>query len=335
MMGDARMSDEFDGQDIAIPQELANEGQTSASDDTSDDLALLPFAAGDDGSASRLIRRQWHDGRWFFSVIDVIAVLTDTDAPRQYWNDMKRRIQDEGFRELSAKCLQLKMRALDGKMRSTDAADVETMLRIMQSVPSPKAEPVRQWLARVGAQRLEDVAAGLEEDQRRQLLRGEIAEKNRSLADTVTGAGIVTSRDFAIFQDHGYMGLYAGEKACDIAARKGMARGEHVLDWMGSEELAANWFRITQAEAKLRRDGVDNKAEANATHLAVGRAVRRFIVDELGGTPPEELPTPAQSIKQIERAERARLEREAQARRQPSLFAKGDGASEDASKQHE
>ncbi|HEU0026926.1 MAG TPA: hypothetical protein VFQ25_07395 [Ktedonobacterales bacterium] len=330
------MSHERDDQDIAIPREQANGAQMSGSDGASGDLALLPFVDGGDGSASRLIRRKWHDGRWFFSVIDVIAVLTDSDAPGTYWGMMKQRLaKDEGFIEVFTKCEKLKMRALDGKMRSTDAADVETMLRIMQSVPSPKAEPVRQWLAQVGAQRLEEVAATLGEDQRRQLLRGEIAEKNRSLAGTVTGAGIMSSRDFAIFQDHGYMGLYAGEKARDIAARKGLARGEHVLDWMGGEELAANWFRITQAEAKLRRDGVDNKSDANATHFAVGRAVRRFIVDELGGTPPEELPTPAQSIQQIEHAKRARLEREAQARRQPSLFAAGDGANEDASKEHE
>ena len=82
----------------------------------------------------------------------MIAVLTDSNTPRQYWYDMKRRIQDEGFAELSAKCLQLKMRSpLDGKKYKTDAADTEIMLRITMSIPSPKAEPVRQWLAQVGA----------------------------------------------------------------------------------------------------------------------------------------------------------------------------------------
>ena len=203
------------------------------------------------------------------------------------------------------------MRAIDGKMRATDAADAETMLRIVQSVPSPKAEPVKQWLAREGARRL----AELEENQRRLFLRGEVAEKNRSLADTVTGAGIVTSRDFAIFQDFGYKGLYNGETARDIAARKGLARGQRILDYMESEELAANWFRITQAEAKMRRDGVDNKADANRTHYAVGKKVRETIAD-LGGTMPEELPTPEQSIQQLEHAEQQRIA----ARRQPTLF---------------
>ncbi len=281
--------------------------------------ALLPF---DDGSAGRVIRRQWHDGRWFFSVVDVIAVLTDSDAPRQYWYDMKKRIQDEGFRELSAKCLQLKMRSPDGKKRETDAADVETMLRIIQSIPSPKAEPVRQWLAKVGAQKLEEVAAELDEGQRRLLLRGEVATQNSSLADTAKGASVLTNRDFAIFQDWGYKGLYAGETARDIAARKGLGKGQHILDHMGSTELAANLFRITQTDEKLRTmqgQGSVTKAEANATHHAVGREVREAIA-RIGGTMPEDLPTPAESIQQVERREQRRIEAE----RQLSLFPPSD-----------
>jgi len=279
-----------------------------------DEQAMLPF---DDGSMGRLIRRQWHEGRWYFSVIDVIAVLTDSDAPRRYWSDLKRKLRaDEGFSELYEKIVQLKMRSsLDGKKYSTDAADAETMLRIVQSVPSPKAEPIKQWLAREGARRLEEIAAGLPESQRRLLLRGEIAEKNRSLADTVSTAGVVTRSDFAIFQDFGYRGLYNGEKARDIAARKGLARGQHILDHMESEELAANWFRITQAEAKIRREEIDNKHDANAAHYVVGKKVRETIAD-LGGTMPEDLPTPEQSIEQVERAEQQRIEAE----RRPALF---------------
>ncbi|HKS69714.1 MAG TPA: Bro-N domain-containing protein [Ktedonobacterales bacterium] len=115
------------------------------------DLTLL------DEQAEARVRRVWHEGRWFFSVIDVVGLLTDAPKPRQYWFDMKRRIQDEGFVEVSAFCRQLKMQSPDGKQRLTDAADTETMLRIIQSIPSPKAEPFKQWLARVGAQRLEEL----------------------------------------------------------------------------------------------------------------------------------------------------------------------------------
>jgi hypothetical protein len=115
--------------------------------------------------ADTSIRRRMHDGRMHFSVIDVIGVLTDAPKPRMYWADMKRRIQDEGFIEVLAKCQQLKMTAPDGKLRSTDAADTETLLRIIQSVPSPKAEPIKQWLAREGAKRLDAVTRPLDASQ--------------------------------------------------------------------------------------------------------------------------------------------------------------------------
>ncbi len=136
-----------------------------------------------------------------------------------------------------------------GKLYATDAATAATMLRIVQSVPSPKAEPVKQWLALVGAQRLDEVAASLDEDQRRQLLRGEVATKNSHLADTVAGAGIVTTRDFAIFQDWGYRGLYNGEKARDIAARKGLAPAS--ASWTGW--AARSWRRTGFASRRPRR----------------------------------------------------------------------------------
>lgn len=239
-----------------------DEGARVMSEMNGDDQAILPF---DDGSAGRLIRRVWHEGRWYFSVVDVIAVLTDSDIPRRYWSDLKRKLHDdEGFSQLYEKIVQLKLRSpLDGKKYATDAADTETMLRIVQSVPSPKAEPIKQWLAHEGARRLDEVAAQLPEGQQRLLLRGEMADRNRALADAAAGAGVITSRDFAVFQDFGYMGLYGGEKARDIAARKGLAKGEKVLDWMNPEELASNIFRAAQTTAKLEREGTDNKADAN------------------------------------------------------------------------
>lgn len=125
--------------------------------------------------------------------------------------------------------------------------------------------------------------------------------------------------DLRAFMDAGYRGLYNGETARDIKARKGLARGQHILDWMGAEELAANLFRATQTEAKLRREGITGKAQANATHFGVGREVRETI-QRLGGTMPEDLPTPTESIQALQRREQERLEAE----RQPSLFAPTD-----------
>jgi DNA-damage-inducible protein D len=164
-------------------------------------------------------------------------------------------------------------------------------------------------------QELLDELAALPEAQRRLHMRNAVVDRNMDLSAAAQAAGVVTGRDFATFQDHGYRGLYNGETARDIHARKGLAKSEKILDWMGSEELAANWFRITQTEAKLQREGITGKAAANQTHHAMGKAVRQFIADQ-GGTMPEDLPTPAQSIRQIERAEAQRLEAE----RQPSLF---------------
>lgn len=161
----------------------------------------------------------------------------------------------------------------------------------------------------------ERLLQGMSEDQRRLYVRSQLAEHNRSLADAAFGAGVITPRDFALFQDHGYMGLYDGERARDIAARKGLKPGEHILDHMGSTELAANLFRATQTDEKLRREGTERKDAANATHHAVGRAVRKTI-EELGGVMPEDLPTPAESIHRL----RQKAQRRHAVKRQPSLF---------------
>jgi DNA-damage-inducible protein D len=163
-----------------------------------------------------------------------------------------------------------------------------------------------------------DPLAGLSEAERRLVLREQVAQGNTSLASTAYSAGVVSSRDFATFQNHGYRGLYAGETAKDIAVRKGLGTSGsgRILDHMGAEELAANFLRVTQAEAKIRREGISDKDTANQAHHDVGAAIRHLIVDELGGTPPEQLPTPAESIQQLQTRERKQLEGE----RQPSLF---------------
>lgn len=153
-----------------------------------------------------------------------------------------------------------------------------------------------------------DELAGLTEGQRRIFLRSELADHNKQLADTAKGAGVVTPFDFAIFQDHGYSGLYGGEKAQDIHLRKGLKPNQKILDHMGAEELAANLFRATQTEAKIRREKIKGKTAANQAHNDMGKKVREFI-EEVGGTMPEELPTPADSIQELERQEKKRIKR--------------------------
>jgi DNA-damage-inducible protein D len=148
-----------------------------------------------------------------------------------------------------------------------------------------------------------DKFARLSEDEKRLAIRNELAEHNKYLAVAAKDAGVETSLDYAIFQDHGYKGLYGGLGAKDIHARKGLKKSQKILDHMGSTELAANLFRATQAEEKLKRDKVHSKQHANETHFEVGKKVRATI-HELGGTMPEALPTPEQSIKQVEGAKK-------------------------------
>lgn len=143
------------------------------------------------------------------------------------------------------------------------------------------------------------------EEERRILLRDEIRRHNVQLADAARNAGVVEPIDYAIFQNHGYMGLYGGLKQEDIHRRKGLKKSQKILDHMGSTELAANLFRATQAEEKLRRDKVKGKDAANLTHREVGAKVRQTI-KELGGTMPENLPT-VESIKKIETKQRKQL----------------------------
>lgn len=152
-------------------------------------------------------------------------------------------------------------------------------------------------------QELEDDASfkALSEDQKRLLLRNELKEHNKNLASVAKDAGVQAGRDFAIFQDHGYKGLYGGLGAKDIHSKKKLKKSQQILDHMGSTELAANLFRATQAEEKLRRENIQGKTKANQTHYEVGKKVRQTI-KELGGTMPEELPVAETSIKQVERA---------------------------------
>ncbi len=136
------------------------------------------------------------------------------------------------------------------------------------------------------------------EEEKRLFLRKEMAEHNKQLADAARAAGVIKPQEYAIFQNYGYMGLYNGLGAKEIHKKKGLKKSQGILDHMGSTELAANLFRATQTEEKLKRDKVSGKENANKTHLEVGKKVRETIKD-LGGTMPEDLPT-VENIKTIE-----------------------------------
>ena len=146
----------------------------------------------------------------------------------------------------------------------------------------------------------------LDEDNRRLVVRGDIKKWNQLLAETAHDAGVITNEEFAIFQNAGYMGLYGGLDVDDIHAKKGLEVGQKILDYMGSTELIANLFRISQTEEKLRKDNVNGAEKATEVHYSVGKEVRTAI-KKIGGTMPEDLPTPEKSIQQIEKEQMERL----------------------------
>jgi DNA-damage-inducible protein D len=146
----------------------------------------------------------------------------------------------------------------------------------------------------------------LDENNKRLVVRGNIKQWNQLLAEAARNAGVITNEEFAIFQNSGYMGLYGGLSVADIHERKDLKESEKILDFMGSTELIANLFRISQTEEKLKRDEVSTAIEANNTHYGVAEKIRKAII-EMGATLPEDLPKPAKSIQVVEREEIRRL----------------------------
>jgi DNA-damage-inducible protein D len=156
-------------------------------------------------------------------------------------------------------------------------------------------------------QELAEKFAELSEDQKRLAVRRELIEHNKSLAEAAQNAGVLEPKDFAIFQNKGYQGLYGGLGVREIHERKGLKKSQKILDYMGSEELAANLFRTTQTDSKLRRDNIQGKTQAGNVHYSVGKKVRETIA-ELGGTMPENLPTPDKNIGKLSEEQKLPLE---------------------------
>jgi len=203
------------------------------------------------------IRRHWNNekGEWYFSVIDIIEALTQTDRPRKYWDDLKRKLKDEGS-ELSEKIGQLKMTAEDGKNRETDVVDTETVLRLIQSIPSPKAEPFKLWLARVGYERLEETAdpeIGINRALKTYLQKGysqnwinqrlKSIEIRKSLTDEWENRGAKEGVEFAILTDE-ISKAWAGLTTKEYKNLKGLKK-ESLRDNMTNIELVLNMLAET------------------------------------------------------------------------------------------
>jgi hypothetical protein len=201
---------------------------------------------------SRKVRTHWDEGshQWYFSVVDVVEALTGTDRPRKYWNDLKTKLIKEGS-QLSENIGQLKMAAEDGKMRLTDVADTAQLLRLIQSIPSPKAEPFKQWLAQVGYERIEeaeDPELSFDRAMETYLVKGyskewinqrlKSIEVRKELTDEWEKRGIKRGMDFAVLTEI-ITKAWSGKSIKEYKKHKGLKR-ENLRDHMTNLELVLN-----------------------------------------------------------------------------------------------
>lgn len=246
---------------------------------------------------NRQVRTLWNaeEEEWYFSVIDVVAVLTDSEDPKNYWYVLKNRLKKEGS-ELLTFCKGLKMRAPDGKMRQTDCLDTKGVLRLVQSIPSPKAEPFKMWLAQVGGERLDEIA-----DPEKAIMRGaefyrakgytegwinqrlQTIEMRKELTDEWKARGIERDKDYAILTNE-MTKAWSGLSVQEYKSLKGLKK-ENLRDNMTNIELVLNMLAevTTTAISKQEQPGTfdENKAVARRGGK-VAKNARKDIESQLG-----------------------------------------------------
>lgn len=233
---------------------------------------------------------------WFFSVIDVVAALTDSANPRDYWFKMKIRVKTEGGLELSTICRQLKMRSPDGKMRQTDCANAETLLRIIQSIPSPKAEPFKQWLARVGYERIQDMGDparsldrardywkqhGRSEKWIQQRMMGQ--ETRNKLTDYWKTHEVSGEREYALLTNLIHQ-EWSGVSVRQHKDLKGL-KSQNLRDHMSEAELiftALAELSTRQIAESQEATGLDKNAEAGRKGGTIAKKARQALEDKTG-----------------------------------------------------
>jgi len=220
------------------------------------------------------VRKKWHNEKWYFSIIDVALILSGSNNPRRYWSDLKKKLKDEGYIELYENIVQLKLESSDGKNYLTDTADLEGIFRIIQSIPSPKAEPFKRWLAKVGKERIEEISnpelavnrakeiyekKGYEKDWIDKRMRG-IAVRN-TLTDEWKGRDI-KGIDYAILTNEIYKGTFEQDHK-SLMKTKGLDKkqGDNLRDHMGDVELILTMLtEATSTEITKSKDSKGLKA---------------------------------------------------------------------------
>lgn len=243
------------------------------------------------------VRSQWDAEReaWYFSIVDVVAVLTDSPNPRKYWSVLKTRLKKEGS-QLATNCSQLKMRSADGKNYLTDVADTEQLLRLIQSIPSPKAEPFKQWLARVGYERIEEtedpelaldrametyLKKGYSRDWINQRLKS--IEVRKELTDEWEDRGIQKGREFAILTDE-ITKAWTGLSTREYKQLKSLKK-ENLRDHMTNMELVLNMLAeatTTEISRQKKPEGFDENKEIAQQGGAIAGNARKEIEAKSG-----------------------------------------------------
>jgi len=232
------------------------------------------------------IRTHWDEDKelWYFSVIDVIAVLAENTRPRKYWSDLKKKLNDEGS-ELSEKIGQLKMKATDGKMRSTDVADTQQLLRLIQSIPSPKAEPFKRWLAKVGAERVEEtedpelafdraMATYLKKGYSKEWINQRLKsiEVRKELTDEWQQRGMKEGLEYAILTNE-ITQAWADRSVKDYKKLKGLKK-ENLRDNMSNLELVLNML-AEASTTEISKEKHPEGLEENKTIARKGGGVAK------------------------------------------------------------
>lgn len=243
------------------------------------------------------IRRVWVNEQWWFSIIDIVTVLTESKNSRRYWSDLKRQLTEkEGFFELYGKIVQFKLRAPDGKLRETDCANTETLLRIIQAIPSPKAEPFKQWLAKVGYERIQELAdpaqgldrarenwqkLGRSEKWIQQRMTGQ--ETRNKLTDYWKEAGVTAPDEFALLTNIIHE-EWTGLKVREHKELKGL-KTQNLRDHMSEAELIFTALaelstrQIADSDAAI---GLTENARASKKGGAVAKNARRELEAKTG-----------------------------------------------------
>jgi DNA-damage-inducible protein D len=243
------------------------------------------------------VRRLWKDEQWYMSIIDIVGILSQSLNPRRYWSDLKRKLVTEGYSELYENIVQLKMQSSDGKMYDTDASDLKGIFRIIQSIPSPKAEPFKLWLAKVGQERIEEI-----QDPERAIIRAKniyegkgydqdwIAKRMRginvrnTLTDEWQERGMKEGMEFAILTNEIYKGTF-DMTAKGIKNYKNLGNPDNPRDHMTELELILTMLgeaSTTELSKKeLPKDFKENKVVARKGGTVAGKA-RKELETQLG-----------------------------------------------------